>query len=133
MPETNAKLLELLKEAVPGLSRVAVLWNPATPSHGPGLSAVEDRGRALGVRLQPVAVHSETEFDSAFAAIIENTSAGSGTFNSPIHCWRKALADLAMKHKLPTMFGPRCSGGRGLLSYGPDRADLFRGAPPTWT
>jgi putative ABC transport system substrate-binding protein len=48
MPETNGKLLELLKEAVPGLSRVAVLWNPATPSHGPGLNAVEGRGRALG-------------------------------------------------------------------------------------
>src|SRR5713226_3441218 len=70
MTETNAKGLELLKEAVPGLSRVAVLWDPATPSHGPGLKAVEVAGRALGFRLQPVAVRSATEFDSAFSAIV---------------------------------------------------------------
>src|SRR3989304_1693636 len=56
MTETNAKGLELLKEAVPGLSRVAVLWDPATPSHGPGLKAVEVAARALGLRLPPLAV-----------------------------------------------------------------------------
>src|SRR6266540_4220387 len=47
MSETTAKGLELLKEAVPGLSRVAVVWDPATPSHGPGLKAVEAAGRTL--------------------------------------------------------------------------------------
>ena len=52
MSETAAKSLELLKEAVPGLSRVAVIWDPATPSHGPALNAVEAMGRALGLRLQ---------------------------------------------------------------------------------
>ncbi len=52
MTETNVKLLELLKEAIPGLSRLAAVWDPATPSHGPGLRAVEMAARALGLRLQ---------------------------------------------------------------------------------
>jgi putative ABC transport system substrate-binding protein len=68
MTETNVKGLELLKETVPRLSRVAVLWDPATPSHGPGLRAIEAAGPILGVRVQPVAVRSATEFDNAFSA-----------------------------------------------------------------
>jgi len=130
MPETNAKLLELLKEAVPGLARVAVLWNPATPSHGPGLRAVKDRARALGVRLQPVAVRSETEFNSAFAAIIREHAGGVMVLSTPLFiAGAKPLAELAMKHKLPTMFGPRVHAEvGGFLSYGPDRADSFRRA-----
>src|SRR5437870_6659202 len=67
MSETMAKSLELLKAAVPGLRRVAVIWDPATPSHAPALKAVEATGRALGLRLQPLAVRSVTEFDSAFS------------------------------------------------------------------
>src|SRR6266487_2919956 len=71
MSETMAKSLELLKAAVPGLRRVAVIWDPATPSHAPALKAVEATGRALGLRLQPLAVRSVTEFDTAFSAIVQ--------------------------------------------------------------
>jgi putative ABC transport system substrate-binding protein len=62
--ELNAKGLELLKEAVPGLRRVAVLWNPATPSHEPILKAVEETGRALGLRLQTVPVARSMELEN---------------------------------------------------------------------
>jgi putative ABC transport system substrate-binding protein len=65
MTETNVKGLELLKEAVPGLSRVAVIFDPATPSHGPGLKAVEVAGPSLGLQIQPVAVRSVAEYDEA--------------------------------------------------------------------
>jgi len=127
MPETNAKLLELLKEAVPRLSRVAVLWNPATPSHGPGLHAVEEIGRGLGVRVDAVAVHSEAELDSAFAAISRDHAGGVLVLSTPMFiAAAKPLAELALKHRLPTMFGPRAHAeAGGLLSYGPDRAALF--------
>ena len=84
MTETNAKLPELLKEAVPGLSRVAVLWDPATPSHQPGLNAVEVMGRALGLRVQAVAVRSATEFDNAFAAIIRERAGGVLVLSTPL-------------------------------------------------
>jgi putative ABC transport system substrate-binding protein len=127
MPETNVKLLELLKEAVPRLSRVAVLWNPATPSHGPGLHAVHDTGRALGVRIDPVAVQSETELESVFTAIVRDHDGGVLALSTPLFiAAAKPLAELALKHKLPTMFGPRVHAeAGGLLSYGPDRAALF--------
>jgi len=128
MTETNAKGLELLKEAVPGLSRVAVVWDPATPSHGPGLKAVEVAGRALGLRLQPVAVRSATEFDSAFSAIIRERADGVLVLSTPIFiAGARRLAELAMKHKLPTMFGPTVHAETGgLMSFGPDRTDLYR-------
>jgi putative ABC transport system substrate-binding protein len=130
MSETTAKSLELLKEAVPGLSRVAVLWDPATPSHRPGLNAVEAMGRALGLRLQTLAVRSPTEFDSAFSAIVQERAGGVVVLSTPLFMGgARRLAELAMKHKLPTMFGPRehVEGG-GLMSYSPDRADLYRRA-----
>ena len=130
MSETTAKSLELLKEAVPGLARVAVFWDPATPSHRPVLNAVEVMGRALGLRLQLLAVPSATEFDSAFSAIVQERAGGVLVLSTPLFMGgARQLAELAMKHKLPTMFGPRehVEVG-GLLSYSPDRADLYRRA-----
>lgn len=130
MSETNAKSLELLKEAVPGLARVAVLWDPATPSHRPGLEAVEVMGRALGLELQSVAVEDATEFESAFSAIVEGRAGGVLVLSTPLFIGgARRLAELALTHKLPTMFGPRDHAeAGGLLSYGPDRADLYRRA-----
>jgi putative ABC transport system substrate-binding protein len=83
MTETNVKGLELLKEAVPGLSRVAVIFDPATPSHGPGLKAVDDAGPALGLRIQSVAVRSATEYDEAFSAIVRERADGILVLSTP--------------------------------------------------
>jgi putative ABC transport system substrate-binding protein len=130
MSETMAKSLELLKAAVPGLRRVAVIWDPATPSHAPALKAVEATGRALGLRLQPLAVRSVTEFDSAFSAIVQEHAGAVLVLSTPLFMGgAKRLAELALTHKLPTMFGPRehVEAG-GLMSYSPDRADLYRRA-----
>ncbi len=130
MTETNVKGLELLKETVPGLSRVAVIWDPATPSHGPGLRAVEAASPVLGLRAQSVAVRSATEFDSAFSAIVRERAGGVLVLSTPLFMGgARRLAELALKHKLPTMFGPRehVEAG-GLMSYSPDRADLYRRA-----
>jgi putative ABC transport system substrate-binding protein len=128
MGEINTKGLELLKEAVPGLSRVAVLWNPATPSHGPILNAVETASQALGIRLQPVAVRSPTEFDSAFLAMTGEHADGVLVLATPL-LYSERLAELALRHRLPSVFVPRAQvEAGGLLSYGPDRPDLFRRA-----
>jgi putative ABC transport system substrate-binding protein len=130
MSETMAKSLELLKATIPGLTRVAVIWDPATPSHRPALKAVEDTGRAMGLRLQPLAVRSATEFDSAFSAIVREHAGALLVLSTPLFMGgAKRLAELALTHKLPTMFGPRehVEAG-GLLSYSPDRADLYRRA-----
>jgi ABC-type uncharacterized transport system substrate-binding protein len=130
MSETMAKSLELLKGAVTGLTRVAVIWDPGTPSHKPGLKAVEAAGRALGLQLQTMGVGSAAEFDSAFSAIVRERAGGVLVLSTPLFMGgAKRLAELALTHKLPTMFGPRehVEAG-GLLSYGPDRADLYRRA-----
>jgi putative ABC transport system substrate-binding protein len=130
MSETMAKSLELLKGAVPRLTRVAVFWDPATPSHGPGLKAVETTGRALGLRIQPVPVRSPTEFDGAFSSMVQERAGAVLVLSTPLFMGgAKRLAELALTHRLPTMFGPRehVEAG-GLLSYSPDRADLYRRA-----
>jgi putative ABC transport system substrate-binding protein len=128
MTETNVKSLELLKEAIPGLSRVGVIFDPATPSHGPGLKAVEVEAPSLALRVQAVAVRSETEYDGAFSAISRERGGAVLVLSTPLFiAGAKQLAELALKHKLPSMFGPRhhVEAG-GLMSYSPDRADLWR-------
>jgi hypothetical protein len=87
MTETNVKGLELLKEAVPGLSRVAVIWDPATPSHGPGLKGRRSRGPITGApgsnsgRAQRNGVRQRL-----FRHYPRTRRRGSGPFNPHIHC-----------------------------------------------
>jgi putative ABC transport system substrate-binding protein len=128
MTETNVKGLELFKEAVPGLARVAVVWDPATPSHGPGLKAVEIAGPSLGLRIQSVAVRSATEYESAFSAMVRERADGALVLSTPLFiAGARQFAELALKHKLPSLFGPKHHvAAGGLMSYSPDRRDLYR-------
>ena len=143
MTETNIKGLELFKEALPRLSRVAVVWDPATPSHGPGLAAIERAGPSLGLRIQSVPVRSAAEYESAFSAMVRGRADGVLVLSTPLFiAGAQPLAALALTHKLPSLFGPRhhvVAGG--LMSYSPSRADMWRrgavfvdkilkGAPP---
>ena len=128
MTETNVKGLELLKETVSGISRVAVIFDPATPSHGPGLKAVEAAGPTLGLRVQSVPVRSAAEYDTAFTAIVGEHADAVLVLSTPLFiAGAKRLAELCLAHKLPSLFGPKhhVEAG-GLMSYSPDRADLWR-------
>jgi ABC-type uncharacterized transport system substrate-binding protein len=128
LTEINVKLLELLKQAVPGLARVAVIFDPATPSHGPGLKAVEAAGPLLGLQVQPVAVRSATEYDSAFSAIVQGRADGVLVLTTPMFvAGAQRLAELALTHKLPSTFFPRENvEAGGLMSYSSNRADYYR-------
>jgi hypothetical protein len=84
MTETNVKGPELFKQAVPTLSRVSVIWDPATPSHTPGLKAVEAAGPLLGLRIQSVAVRSATEYESAFAGMARERAGGVLVLSTPL-------------------------------------------------
>jgi putative ABC transport system substrate-binding protein len=128
MTETNVKGLELFKEAVPGLARVAVVWDPATPSHGPGLKAVEDAGPSLGLRIQSVPVLSASEYETAFSTMLRERADGVLVLSTPLFIsGAKRLAELALTHKLPSLFGPKHHvAAGGLMSYSPHRADLYR-------
>jgi ABC-type uncharacterized transport system substrate-binding protein len=130
LPETTVKGLELFKEAVPTLSRVAVIFDPATPSHGPALKAAEAGGPKLRLRIKPVSVGSATEYESAFSSIVREHADGVLVLSTPLFiAGAKPLADLTMAHKLPSLFGPSHNvQAGGLMSYSPDRADQWRRA-----
>jgi putative ABC transport system substrate-binding protein len=118
----------VFKEAIPALSRVAVIFDPATPSHTPGLKAIEAAGPALGMKIQAVPVRAATEYESAFAAVRQERADGVLVLSTPLYIAdARPLAELALRDKLPSLFGPShhvLVGG--LMSYSPDRADLYR-------
>jgi putative tryptophan/tyrosine transport system substrate-binding protein len=128
--ETGAKGVELLKDALPELTRVAVVFDPATPSHGPGRQAVAAAGAALRLEIRAVPVGTVSEFDSAFAAISREHAGAVLILATPLYVTgARRLAELAIAHKLPSMSGVRqfVEAG-GLLSFGTDRNDLCRRA-----
>jgi putative ABC transport system substrate-binding protein len=128
--ELSGKRLELLKEVVPGLARVAILWNPANPAHRPALEESAVAARALGVQLQPVAVRSPPEFTQAFAAMSrERASALMLLADSMFASHYAQVVDLAAQSRLPTMsWSKGFVAAGGLMSYGASYPDLLRRA-----
>ncbi len=128
--ELVERQLGLLKEAVPEVSRVALLADPASPSHASWVREAQDAARALGIRLQPVAVRDPSEIDSAFAEMV-NEQAGAVIVSTDtlffIH--RARIADLAAQRRLPLVAPARqyVEAG-GLMADGVIVADLYRRA-----
>jgi putative ABC transport system substrate-binding protein len=125
-----AKELEIFKEAVPQAMRIGVLWNPATPSHRPAMQAVEAAGEKLGVQLLVVPARTVEDLDGAFPTMTRERVNGFLVVASNLSVSQRALlADLALKHRLPGMFGTRENvEAGGLMSYAPDLRDLTRRA-----
>ncbi|HEV2054551.1 MAG TPA: ABC transporter substrate-binding protein [Methylomirabilota bacterium] len=125
-----AKELELLKEVLPGLSRVAVLSNPTAPMHATFLKELEVAARTLRVRLQPIEVRTPKDIESAFAAITKERAEALILVDDPLmYQQRRRIADLAVRHRLPTVSFQRLYPEAGaLMSYGASFADLFRRA-----
>ena len=108
-----------------------MLWNPTTPSHVPAVRAVEGAGEKLGVKLVLVPVRAAEDFEGAFATMVREQAGGFLVVPSPLFTsYRAALAELALKHRLPGMFGHRdlIVDVGGLMSYGADIDDLNRRA-----
>jgi putative tryptophan/tyrosine transport system substrate-binding protein len=126
----SGKRLELLKEAIPGISRVGVLWNPDNPSSVSGFKETHEAAQALAMQLQSLEVHSADEFGSAFqAATTRRARAVSVVSDSVMFANRRRLLDLAAKHRLPTMHTQSLWVEAGaLMSYGTYFPDLFRRA-----
>jgi putative ABC transport system substrate-binding protein len=123
-PEIFGKQLELLKEAIPRASRVAILSNPAEANFPRVLKEVEAAARSLRVQLQRLDARGPEEFDSAFAAMARERADGLlvlGNFISH----RTRLTELAAKHHLPTMHGQgEYVAAGGLMAYGVKMADF---------
>ena len=127
--ELGGKRLELLKEAVPKVARVAVLYNPAT-----ALNVLEVKevlpvaARALGLTIQPWEVRPAEGFDRVFAAMGKQRPDGLYVTSGPqMGANRKRLAGFALKNRLPSMYGSgEAVEAGGLMSYGADLADSYR-------
>jgi putative tryptophan/tyrosine transport system substrate-binding protein len=126
--EIYRKEIELLIATVPAAERIAVLWNPDTPSHTPGLKTLEESARTLHVQLQPVVARSKTDFEGAFSAMARAKAQALLVLAfAPYIVERHRLAELALQQRLPTMFNTKDQAeAGGLLSYGPDLDELAR-------
>jgi putative ABC transport system substrate-binding protein len=130
--EIYGKQLELLKEVVPQLSRVAVLGDSAEPGHAQALRETERAARALRVQLQYLDVHGANDIETAFRAARTGRADAVLTLTSAVlSTHRKQVVDLARKSRLPVMYfstSPGFAAGGGLMSYGASRTDMARRA-----
>jgi putative ABC transport system substrate-binding protein len=128
--ELGGKALDLLKEAVPNISRVAVLGGPAYPSMGTGAQAIESAARALGVTLQTVVVRTPAEIDGAFAAMREQRAGGLLVLPDPMfNIQTSRIPELAARHRLPAIYElSEFVDAGGLMFYGAALRDMYRRA-----
>jgi putative ABC transport system substrate-binding protein len=125
-PEIFGKQLQILKEALPRVARVAILSNPADPTFALQVRDVEVTARSLRIRLQHVAARGPEELESAFAAMArERAEALLVTGSSTFLAHRARVAELALKARLPTMLSFRESvAAGGLMAYAVNMADF---------
>jgi putative ABC transport system substrate-binding protein len=128
--DTVGKSLELLKEAVPRVRRVAALSNPANPTHSLAIENVSLAARAVGVQLQLLEARGPDDFDTAFAALVRERSEAILVFLDPFFGFHRGrLLDLAARSRLPAMYLSReYPEAGGLMSYGANYVENFRRA-----
>ncbi len=129
-PELGGKRLELLKEVVSTLSRVAVLGGQRTSTHDLQIKEMEVAARVLGVQLQPVEFNGPNDLENAFSTIIKGrVGALIGLTGQSVRVLRGRIVELAAKHRLPAMYPlTEFVEAGGLMSYGPSYPDLLRRA-----
>jgi putative ABC transport system substrate-binding protein len=130
LPEMSAKHVELLKAAVPSLSKLAVLWNPINTSHRPALQAVEAVALSLLLQIRPLEVRGPAELDNAFAAISGDRPDGILFIADPVFFINlKSIAEFVGSSRLPAIANfiefPKLG---GLMAYAPSIPDEFRHA-----
>ena len=130
-PELAGKRLQLLKEAVPNLTRVAVLWDPTEPGRRELVTETDLAAPRLGLVLHAFEVKSPREISNSFTTM---TREGVGAVlvygSSMLYAHRAKIVDLAVKHRLPTMgAAPEWMDAGFVMSYSPSLNDMYRRAP----
>jgi putative tryptophan/tyrosine transport system substrate-binding protein len=126
-PELSGKRLELLKEVVPRITRVAVLWNPGFSDM---LKEMRAASQAHALQLQSLEVRSLEDFEGAFESITRGDCHAIIVVSGPfLNTHHRLILDFALKHRLPAMYGgPEVVDAGGLMSYGPGFSDQYRRA-----
>jgi putative ABC transport system substrate-binding protein len=125
LPEFNAKSLQLLRESVPALTKVAVFWHPV--SGNLQLEAVRNAAAALGIAMDMFEVSRPSDFEPAFQAAARAKAGGVLMLSSPLFGGNpQLLADLALQNRLPSInIFPDFAQKGGLIGYGPELQNLF--------
>ena len=128
--EVAAKRMELLRDALPGIQRVAVLWNPAIPDRAIELEILQLAARTLRVEIQSLEIRRPDDLDAKFNAIVKGRADALIIFPDPVTLTHGAkLIEFATRKRLPTMFNqrPPVDAG-GFMSYGTNYEEAFRRA-----
>jgi len=127
-PDLAGKRLELLRETVPALSRVAVLINTANPGFEPTVRQTEAAARSLGLTLQFLEARAPGEFERAFSSMVEANAGAVHVQLDPLFLSQRALvAELAAKNRVPAMYDLKeFVAAGGLVSYGPPYSEEIR-------
>jgi putative ABC transport system substrate-binding protein len=129
-PRLSAKRLELLKELMPTISRVAVLFNPDDPSKAVDWQQLQVTARAVGVMLHPVEVRDPGDFELAFAAMRQQHDSALITLGSAFTLFHRAqIVSLAAANRLPAVYEAKeWAEAGGLMAYGPSLQDVVQRA-----
>jgi putative ABC transport system substrate-binding protein len=127
MPEITAKRLELIKEAIPSVSRVAVLLNPDNRVNQPVLKEMQSTARSLGLELQQAEVRAADDFAGAFSMMVKKKiGALAVPEDAMLNSQAERIVDLATKNRLPTVGSTVYVETGGLIGYGVDVLYLWR-------
>jgi putative ABC transport system substrate-binding protein len=130
-PELSGKRLGLLREVIPGLARVAIIWNPDVRGALFDYKETEVAARSLRLQLQSVEVSRSEDLDRAFSAVT-NQRAQALIVQTPkpvLFANRSQIASFAQRTRLPSMYGQKeFADAGGLITYGPNTADMWRRA-----
>ena len=127
LTEIAAKRLQLLKEAVPGANRVAVLWNPEVPYHATAVKEIKTAAPSLSIDPRFIKARRLRDFDRSLSAISQEHAQALYIVGAVVPPYRKRLIDFATRSRLPTTFQWRVYVDEGgLMSYGPDVPSMFR-------
>lgn len=128
--ELSGKRLEMLKEALPRVARMGVLWHRASDIDALTKRETEEAAQTLGIPLKAHGVDGPDDFERALSAIVADRAGAVLVTTSPMFFGhRRQLADLALKHRLPTIFAFReYAEAGGLMAYGPSYTELYQRA-----
>jgi putative tryptophan/tyrosine transport system substrate-binding protein len=127
--ELSRKRLELLKDMLPRVSRIAVMYNPAFPGTALDLGQTRDAAQALGLTLEDVEVHRAADLETAVTIVRQRVEAVVPLADPFFTAHRARILDLTARHRLPGMYYWReFAEAGGLMAYGPNLLDLYRRA-----
>ena len=129
-PDLDGKRLELVKEILPKVTRVAYIWDPANLAQRIRFKEVQGAAQALAITLQSLEARNPKELQSAFEAAIRERPGALMVPNPTVLAYGRQVADFAAQNRLPAIYDTRehVEKAGGLLSYGPNFADLLRRA-----